>query len=297
MTWTKLSLNPNKLAFAISFALLGFTPVQAQPRLPLILVQRLPLNSKGDSNSSKPTQDQGAARGTVPAGTYAGGGDITRDLTFEQPPPDQGAPRGTKPGGERGCPSVAQKPLTALVPVTKEADGTQLRWGLTTKELPTFWFYVPYQLKSIRSAKFSLRNQAKQTVYETPVILTGAPGVISISLPSTAPPLEINKWYQSYLFIDISCEPNAPLEKDSAQGWVKREALAPALKSELDNATTPQQRAMLYAKHGVWYEVVMTLAELSRTDPKDAEWTKLLQSVGLDAIASEPIVNCCKPEN
>jgi len=183
------------------------------------------------------------------------------------------------------------------VPVTNEADGTQLRWGLTTKEHPTFWFYVPYELKSIRSAKFSLRNQAKQTVYETPVTLTGAPGVISISLPSTAPPLEINKWYQSYLFIDISCEPNAPLEKDSAQGWVKREALAPALKSELDNATTPQQRAMLYAKHGVWYEVMMTLAELSRTDPKEAEWTKLLQSVGLDAIASEPIVNCCKPEN
>ena len=292
MTWTKLPLNPNKLAFAISFTLLGFTPVQAQPRLPLILVQHPPLNSKGDSNSDEPTQGQGTPRGAVPAGTYARG-----DLTFEQPPPDQGAPRGTKPGGERGCPSVAQKPLTALVPVTKEADGTQLRWGLTTKELPTFWFYVPYELKSIRSAKFSLRNQAKQTVYETPVTLTGAPGVISISLPSTAPPLEINKWYQSYLFIDISCEPNAPLEKDSAQGWVKREALAPALKSELDNATTPQQRAMLYAKHGVWYEVVMTLAELSRTDPKDAEWTKLLQSVGLDAIASEPIVNCCKPEN
>lgn len=292
MTWTKLPLNPNKLAFAISFTLLGFTPVQAQPRLPLILVQHPPLTSKGDSNSSKPTQDQGTPHGTVPAGTHARG-----DLTFEQPPPDQGAPRGTKPGGDRGCPSVAQKPLTALVPVTKEADGTQLRWGLTTKEHPTFWFYVPYELKSIRSAKFSLRNQAKQTVYETPVTLTGAPGVISISLPSTAPPLEINKWYQSYLFIDISCEPNAPLEKDSAQGWVKREALAPTLKSELDNATTPQQRAMLYAKHGVWYEVVMTLAELGRTDPKDAEWTKLLQSVGLDAIASEPIVNCCKPEN
>jgi hypothetical protein len=292
MTWTKLPLNLNKLAFAISFALLGFTPVQAQPRLPLILVQHPPLNSKGDSNSDELTQDQGTPRGTKPGGTYARG-----DLTFEQPPPDQGAPRGTKPGGERGCPSVAQKPLTALVPVTKEADGTQLHWGLTTKERPTFWFYVPYELKSIRSAKFSLRNQAKQTVYETPVTLTGAPGVISISLPSTAPPLEINNWYQSYLFIDISCEPNAPLEKDSAQGWVKREALAPALKSELDNATTPQQRAMLYAKHGVWYEVVMTLAELSRTDPKDAEWTKLLQSVGLDAIASEPIVNCCKPEN
>lgn len=292
MIWTKLPLKPLKLAFSISFASIGFIPIQAQSRLPLILVQHPTLNVKGNSNSNESSPDQGTAGRTKPAGSYE-----REDLNFEQPPPDQGTPRGTKPGGSRGCPLAVQKSLTALVPVTKEADSVELRWGLTTKEHPTFWFYVPYELKSIHSAKFSLRNQAKQTVYETPVTLTGTPGVISVSLPPTAPPLEINKWYQSYLFIDISCAPNAPLEKDSAQGWVKREALTPALKSELDQATTPLQRAIAYAKYGIWYEALTALADLRRTDSKDDDWTKLLQSVGLDVIASEPIVNCCQPEN
>jgi len=316
MTWTKLPLEPLKLAWAINFALVSFTPVQAQSAKPLILVQPPPLNLKGDSSSKESTQGQGTPTGSVPAGTYARedlplpppdrgapalrrGGAARGDSIFEQLSPGQVTPsrRGGLPLGDRSCRLVIQEPLTALMPVTEEADGTQLRWGLTTKEHPTFWFYVPYESKSIRSAKFSLRNQAKQTVYETPITLTGTPGVISISLPSTAPPLEINEWYQSYLFVDISCAPDAPLEKDYAQGWVKRQELTPALKSELDQATTPRQRAILYAKDGIWYEAVTTLAEVRRTDSKDDAWTKLLQSVGLDAIASEPIVNCCTPEN
>ena len=269
MTWIKLPLKPLKLAIISFFASLGFLPLPIKTQFvnPVVL---------GQSPTSNPTGKS----------------------LFEEPPPDQGAPRGTKFAGSRGCPLAVQKQLTALVPVTKAADGAQLRWGLTTKEHPTFFFYVPYESKSIHSGKFSLRNQENQTLYETSVTLTGTPGVISVSLPATAPLLEVNKWYQSYLFIDISCAPNAPLEKDSAEAWVKREALAPGLKNELEKAKTPMHQAISYAKHGVWYETLMTLAESYRTNSKDQEWTKLLQSVGLDvAIASEPIVNCCKLEN
>lgn len=269
MTWTKLLLEPFKFAFAISFALVSFTPVQAQ--------------RVNQTSNPTPPPGQGQPGGIPPAGTHA----------FEQPPLDQGAPRRTKPAGDRGPCPVVQKPLTALVPITKESDGAQLRWGLTTKEHPTFWFYVPYELKSIGSAKFSLRNEAGSEIYHTPVTLTRSPGVISISLPPTAAGLEINKWYQSYLFIDISCAPNTPTKKHFAEAWVKREALPPALKSELDKQTTLLQRARFYAKHGIWYEALTTLAELRHTNSKDDEWTKLLQSVELEAIASEPIVNCC----
>lgn len=290
MTWTKLPLKPLKLAFTISLASLGLMPVQAS-RLPLILVQHPPLYLKQNAYSNPSTQSQGTPSPTVPRGTSA------RDLTFEQPPPGQGAPAPgtTDPGGSRGCLSVVQKPLTALVPVTKEAGNQELRWGLTTKEHPTFWFYVPYESKSIRSAKFSLRDRATKTVYETTITLTGTPGVISISLPSTAPGLEINQWYRSYLFVDISC-PDGLLNKDDAGAWVKREVLAPILKNELDQAKTPVQQAMFYAKHGFWYEAVTTVAQLHRTNSQDDEWTMLLQSVGLNAIASSPIVKCCTLE-
>lgn len=87
-----------------------------------------------------------------------------RDLVYFRQPQRQGTPQGTRPAGSRnGCLVAEEIPLTALVPVTKKTDGRQLRWGLTTKEYPTFWFYIPYKLKSLKNAKFSLRNRQNHT--------------------------------------------------------------------------------------------------------------------------------------
>jgi Domain of Unknown Function (DUF928) len=205
---------------------------------------------------------------------------LSSGVKFIQPPSRQGTPKGTVPAGSRrGCPQT-QKPLTALVPVTQFSDNTQLRWGLTTQNHPTFWFYVPYESKSVKTAKFSLRDRTNRALYETNVTLTGTPGVISVSLPSTAPQLENNQWYRLYLFINISCAPNTPYQKDFAEAWVKREVLTSALSSEIEKATT-LQKANLYAKNSIWYDAITTVAELRRQNPKDAEWNNLLQSGGL----------------
>lgn len=213
----------------------------------------------------------------------------SRRVSFIQPPPRQGTPKGTVPAGSRGCPQLAAKPLTAIVPVTKQADGTQLNWALTTEDHPTFWFYVPYESQLIRTAKFSLRDRTNQTLYETTVTLNKTPGVISVSLPTTAPRLENNQWYRLYLFTNISCQPNTPLEKDFAEAWVKREALTPILLNELEKATT-LEKAILYAQNGIWSEAIATVAELRRTNPKDTQWNSLLQSGGFQNFADEPIL-------
>jgi hypothetical protein len=212
-----------------------------------------------------------------------------RRVSFIQPPPRQGTPKGTVPAGSRGCPQLTQKPMTALVPVTQQADGTQLRWALTSEDHPTFWFYVPYESQLISNAKFSLRDRTNQTLYETTVTLTKTPGVIGISLPKTAPRLENNQWYRLYLFTNISCQPNTPLEKDFAEAWVKREALTPTLLSQLEKATT-LEKAILYAQNGIWSEAIATVAELHRTNPQDTQWNSLLQSGGFQSFANEPIL-------
>ena len=50
----------------------------------------------------------------------------------------------------------------------------------------------------------------------------------------------------------------------------------------------------LYAQAGIWYEALATLAELRRSKPNDSvlisAWESLLQSVGLDTVAKEPII-------
>ncbi|RUT10223.1 hypothetical protein DSM106972_007180 [Dulcicalothrix desertica PCC 7102] len=201
-------------------------------------------------------------------------------INFIQPPPRQGTPKGTVPAGSRrGCPQT-QKPLTALVPVTKFSDNTELRWGLTTQDHPTFWFYIPYESKSVQTAKFSLRDRTNSTLYETDIKLTGTPGVINVSLPKEAPLLSNNQWYRLYLFINISCAPNTPYQKDFAEAWITRETLAPALSSELEKATI-QQKANIYAKNGIWYDAITTVAEIRRQNPQDKKWDNLLKSAGL----------------
>lgn len=212
-----------------------------------------------------------------------------KNVYFKQPQ-RQGTPQGTRPAGSRNACFVAaeEMPLTAIVPVTKRTEGRQLRWGLTTKEHPTFLFYVPHKLKSIKNAKFSLRNRQNQTIYETQLQLNDAPGVISVSLPPNTTSLEINKWYQYYLFVDTNCASNKSC-KAVAQAWVKRENI----QAQLDRIS-PRQRGLLYAKSGIWYDAMASFAKLKYAGGKNSEWVQMLESVGLGKIAKERVIDCCE---
>lgn len=259
-----------QLSLAIIFSFLSFTPIQAQPTKPTNSVTRPTL--KLGQKSKKP-------------------------LTFKapQPPPNIGAPGQRKAGGSRGCLNVnvqnsqsQDKVLTALAP---EYSGSQLVLGLTTQMHPTFWFYVPYHSDSAY-AEFVLESEKNQTIYKIP--LTRTPGVVSVSLPSKSSALKIGK--QHYWYFNIYCKQDNEF-LTSVEGNVQLLALNPIVKSQLDKAI-PQEQVALYAANGIWYETLTTLANLRRTVPQDtnlaSDWFSLLGSMGLQNIAAEPIVDCCK---
>lgn len=273
MTWTKFFLQPMKLANAIALTLVGFTsyftPVQVQIAKPVVsttsvdrLVQRPP---------------------------------IRRSLRVEfvpPPPPNLDAPSGRRRGGASRCPDCKSndKPLTALVP----GDRLKSFLALTVAEYPTFWFYVPYALTPERPVEFVLQDDADNYIYQTEFTAPGMPGgVVSIPIPSKEKPLEIGKRYQWTFSIQ---DPSNPV---FVQGFVQRVEEKPTLMSQL-KAATPRERIALYATNGIWHDALTTLAELRRTNPQDptltAAWVDLLQSVGLDNIATEPVVECCTPK-
>ncbi|BAZ10157.1 hypothetical protein NIES4071_19710 [Calothrix sp. NIES-4071] len=257
------------LFLVIAFALVTCTPVQAQLAKPTNSTPRPTFNLR--QQSQKP-------------------------LIFKTPPPPPniGAPSQRKAGGSRGCMNVntqntqsREKVLTALAP----EYSTQLVLGLTTQIRPTFWFYVPYKSGSTY-AKLVLEDENNQTIYKTP--LTGTPGVVGVELPSTSEPLKIGKQYRWYF--NIYCQQDNEF-LTSVEGDVQLQPLNSIVQSELDKAT-PQQQVALYADNGVWYEALTTLAKERRIKPQDAsltsDWASLLGSVGLQNIAAEPIVDCCK---
>lgn len=236
---------------------------------------------------------------------------VVSTVRFDPPPlpakADRGAPSGRQQGGaSRGlCPKVDKPPLTALVPSTQTTLGNKQGglpglttfesvWGLTATESLTLWFYVPYSLTPNLPIEFVLQDEQGEKVYETfvPVSETSS-GIVKFRVPSTTP-LEMGKMY--HWFFSINCVPGDPV---FVEGWVQRVAPNSTLASQLQKAT-PRESIALYAANGYWYDALTTLAELRSANPRDAtlsnDWVSLLHSVKLDAIAQEPIVQCCTVE-
>lgn len=215
------------------------------------------------------------------------------NLVYFRQPQRQGTPQGTRPAGSRNNCTIDEKiRLTALVPLSKKADGRELRWGLTTKEYPTFWFYVPHTLKFVKNTKFSLRNRKNQTIYEKKIQLDSTPGVIRISLPANVPALKIGEWYQYYLFMDVDCNSKGLFRKKFAKAWIKREAIDANLEAQLQRIST-RQRGFLYAKNGIWYDAMVSFAKLKYAQNNNSEWKQMLDLIGLGDISQVPVIKCC----
>ena len=257
-----------KLTLAISCAVLSCTQVQAQPVNSQLLGQNPTLN---------PTRK------------------LNKALTFAAPPPppDIGEPGQRSEAGSRGCENVDKRvptdtqkqPLTALVPVYSDSA---LVLGTTIAATPTFWFYIPYV--TAIPAKFVLRDKDGKLLYQSDVMLSQTPGVVSLPLPKTVTPLEIGKQYR--WFLKIYCKAQAP--PTFVEGWIQKVSLNPVLKSQLEKAT-PRDRVALYAANGIWFKALNTAGVLRRRNPNDTSWAALLQAVGLNDLANEPIVECCTP--
>lgn len=186
-------------------------------------------------------------------------------------------------GGSRGGCPFATKRLTALVP--------ENNLGLTVAPHPTFFFYIP-QTPTPQMVEFVLLDDNDRQVYKTTFMTTGASEIIHLSLPASKalPPLAIGKNYHWYF--SMLCNPANRAEDVFVEGWIKRVEPNPVLALKLEKASS-QERAALYASAGFWHEALVALAKARRDRPNDsaiaANWTKLLQFVGLDTIAQEPL--------
>ncbi|MEH2083444.1 MAG: DUF928 domain-containing protein [Nostoc sp.] len=233
---------------------------------------------------AKPTPNRSDAKTTLAQAT-----------TFTQPPIPPGSPpggrvRGGAKRGEPACPTP-KIDLTALVPFTLEANSVINVWGQTTVEYPSWFFYVPYTKDSPYTVEFVLQDADANEVYKKAIALPDKPGVIRVSLPSTAPTLAVGQQYRWFFTINCDKQQNAP--PTFVEGVIKRVNLTQATVKELETAE-PLKRYTIYAQKGIWYEALTTLAELRQKNPQNpalkAEWRNLLGSIRLDDVAEEPIL-------
>ena len=214
------------------------------------------------------------------------------------PPPNIGSPGQRRGGGSRGCLSKTThntKPRNnVLIALAPEYSKSQVILGLTAKERPTFWFYIPYD-PSLVYAELGLEDELNEDTYK--VVSTKTPGIIGVPLPSISSPLQIGKQYRWNF--NIYCKQDDGFLA-SVEGNVQFQPLNSALANKLKYAT-PHEQALIYAANGIWYEALTILANLHRLPKQNAQlsqdWSNLLESVGLQNLASEPIIDCCQSQN
>lgn len=206
-------------------------------------------------------------------------------------PPPGGATPSTAGGGTRGGSCLSKgKSIIPLMPSNNSV--------FTVSGYPTFYSYIPES--TAQTARFVLREQDRdEPLYETTFDIPSTPGIVSVSLPQdTLPPLKVGKNYRWFLV--VVCDTEDSSKNAVAQGWIRRIKPSAALATEIEK-TSESEVWRVYGKAGVWQETLMTLAQLRRSHPGDsditADWEKLLNEVGLSAIAKDPLIDCCTVNN
>lgn len=176
--------------------------------------------------------------------------------------------------------------LVALVPSSSLGN-----YGLTLDEYPSFYIQMP-SLPGTR-LEFILLNELGDRVYETSYLVNDRSGIIRIDLPRHANllPLEVEQIYTWQVRLKLN--PDSIVTDYLVQGQIERFEAEATLAKDLAEAT-PEEKLVLYAQTGLWYDALHTLAQLRQANPNDpqlaSEWAQLLQSVGLEAIAEQPLI-------
>ncbi len=205
-------------------------------------------------------------------------------ISFSLPtPPSRGIPLGRHTGGGSRSYCQNQQNLTALVPVNNK-----IVWGKTTATHPEFLFYLPQGSE----IEFVLQDETDNYVYHTTrQISPDNQGIVSISIPQTATPLENQKIYQWTL--SVSCNNNDSEAFVYVQGSMEKVALESNIKTQLATAND-LEKAVIYAREGIWYDAISIIARLRQDDPDDTQinnmWSELLEQVDLTEISSQPML-------
>ena len=89
------------------------------------------------------------------------------------------------------------------------------------------------------------------------------------------------------------CDPKNPSLDPFVDGWVQRVSLTEDISNNLATASD-SEKVDIYAAAGIWQDALTTLADLRQNNPNDRnlenQWNQLLENIGLEKIAQEPMI-------
>jgi hypothetical protein len=213
-----------------------------------------------------------------------------KKIQYKSPkPPNRGAPGKRGEASSRTPCFQNDLPFTALVP-SMTLEGKENVWGLTSMQQPTFLFYLPFA-PTCSVARFILQDDKGKMIYQTSVEVPEKPGIVEVKLPSNIA-LQDQAIYQWFFRVRVTEKPRTVADIYFLNGWIQKTSLKPEIIQRIESSS-PQEKSYLYAENQIWYDALSELAQLRAVQGKDEtileDWKSLLEAVGLDAFAKQPI--------
>ncbi len=224
------------------------------------------LTQKGNRNSS--TNDTNTATTSNDTTTTATSSDraYSRSSLFEFKP----RRNYRTPGGSRGCPDKVTTAIALLVP--------QDHIPLTISSHPTFWWYLSEKISL--PILFTLLEPGHKPIYSKE-FKANSSGFMALTLPETAPPLEIGKEYR--WSVSIICNPQKPSQNIYTEAWIER---VDATQVKVEEQTELSCH-LAYAQLGLWYDALscnLGFKQASFKKEVNQDILFLLEEVDLDLI-------------
>lgn len=238
-------------------------------------------------------------------------------------PPDRGAPEATEAGGGRAhekptifeteenwtrgdsthrgtevlgdSDSTRRRTPVPLESLPRECSQSvpvilvpQNHVGQTTSGYPTFFWHVSDP--NLRTMVFSLKKAGETQAIFTQQLEVDKPGIVQMKMPKEQQELVVG---QDYLWsISFACKLDGQkMKKIVVEAGIRRVAPTAELTRQLNGATSPQQKARVYAQQGYWYNALEVLAAASTADPNNKavyeDILSLLDQVGLDRVTAK----------
>jgi hypothetical protein len=177
--------------------------------------------------------------------------------------------------------------LVALIPADHAA--------LTTREQPMLFWYLA-EPTTARVDVLLNRGLEEKPLIEKTLAGPFAAGTHALDLAALGVKLEpevVYKWY-----VQIVPEPSRRSKDVFSGGTLQRVTPSPDLSAALAEAR-PEERAAIFAQHGIWVDALAEVAAEVAADPQDRqalrEQTALLEQIGLARAAGVPIASQTKP--
>ncbi|MBD3558171.1 DUF928 domain-containing protein [Planktothrix sp. FACHB-1355] len=184
----------------------------------------------------------------------------------------------TEGSGSRGCTNSIPVSLKLLTPSDHIAQ--------TVSGRPTFFWYISNPTNV--PMEFSLVEPGMtQPIFQQQLKVDKA-GIVKVELPANVSELAVSKQYR--WTVALVCSQKRPSENIYARAWIERVSASPELNQKLAAATSDRDRALIYARSGIWQDAIATLYRVYTANPGENQaldaLNKLLEQVGLTQVAA-----------